>query len=286
MESPPNESKEEEDIFPESELSEEILINVISRNGTQKIQTRATATIEQLKKQIVEKFRLPNKFIRLISRGRVLEDGNTLEMYSIHNNAFVHFAISESPPQSTQQQRHTNLIDDQEQPRGFDRLHQFGFSDADIEQFRQQFHLHRLANTGFLTNSTATAEQLRAFEEEWMNSEANTGLPAGNTGRQSRTNASSRSPPSSASSTSTSSTSQTSNHHGDSVIQLGPLVEEESNPYGTNEDLIKGMIMGLFLGFIMVLWLPDQSLTSRTKAGILAGVTASVFFGILRLLVF
>jgi len=51
---------------------------------------------------------------------------------------------------------------------------------------------------------------------------------------------------------------------------------------GTYEDLVYGMLMGFWLGLIMLFFLFDSSLPRKTKYGILAGIGCNLSFGILR----
>jgi len=243
---------EEDEIVPLASIGQEVIINAIGREGLHKFQMRPTATVEQLKQRLIDKLRiLPTKFVRIIYRDRVLEDGHTLESYSMTNNSFLHYSISDVLSQDLQRNIQ-NRVAEPDELRGFDRLRGYGFSDSDVEQIRTQFHTHRMVNSGFL-NTNTSADYLRNLEDEWINNEAN---------------------------------NLETSHRAETVVQLGGPQEEDRNPYGTYEDLIKGIAMGFFLSFIMLLWLPDQSLPSRTKAGIIVGFGASVCFGILRLIVF
>lgn len=77
-----------------------------------------------------------------------------------------------------------------------------------------------------LYQTASDIREIRALEEEWMNSGADSRmLEAGSRGES-------------------------------ESIRFGPLEynSDYQTPLGSYEDLFKGVIMGFFLGFIMLLW--------------------------------
>jgi len=249
-----NEIFEDEKNENEESPNETLKLKIITNTTTTLIFVKPSYTIEQVKQQVEEKLKLPrdgSKVVKLIYRGRILEDGNTVESERLSNESFIHCTIT-SPPPPDQQIRQAEEIVDDNQIRGFDRFRYYGFSDVDIQQLRQQFHAHRLMSTGFLGNLSNEPNQLLNMEEEWINSEA------GSSGEQ----------------------------PNETVINMPPSHEDEESEYGTNEDLVKGIVMGFMLGFIMLLFLPESSLKMRTKVGIITGLSVSISFGILRLIIY
>jgi len=231
-----------------------ITLKIITLESTFNILSKKTTTVDQVKRQVAEHLQLsPDKTIRLISRGSILESGSTLDSFNISHNASIHCSISNNPG------RHQTVVqmeDNQEELRGFSRLREWGVTDTEIDQLRLQFHTAQLANNGFLHNNLDT-NHLMNLEEEWINSsvDSNAGFEEQNMSM--------------------------STHHRSSFNQF-----QEESEFGTYEDLVKGMAMGLILGLIMLLFLPDESLSIRTKYGIVAGVGISVGFGLLRLSMF
>ena len=142
--------------------------------------------------------------------------------------------------------------------RGFDRLRNAGFSDADISQLRRQFsHLHGDASSGGPGDdqgatgagvpgtgpipSAAREEELSRLEEQWIN----TGV-------------------------------------ADAGINEGEL---GGSPLGDDylEELI-GLLVGMFLGIMALFFLKEGGLFSRRqKRSILAGVAINFSFALVRM---
>lgn len=141
--------------------------------------------------------------------------------------------------------------------RGFDRLRNAGFSDADISQLRRQFsHLHGepsaggaggdgggatgLPGTGPIPSATRE-EELSRLEEQWINTGvADAGINEGEAG-------------------------------------LTPLGDDYL------EELI-GLLVGMFLGIMALIFLKEGGLFSRRqKRSILAGVAINFSFALVRM---
>ncbi|KAJ1967340.1 hypothetical protein IWQ62_001928 [Dispira parvispora] len=150
------------------------------------------ATIAQFKAKIAARRpAVRDKQLRLIFGGQLLNDDCTLLQYSKLKQRIESQIVHRARPDSTSQLADTHDVDDSpifvhcsasertevptanpapagqstttEPPlTGFDRLREAGFSEEDIANFRQQFHLFRGNNTD------ADPNQIRNLEEEWM----------------------------------------------------------------------------------------------------------------------
>jgi hypothetical protein len=196
-------------------------IKVILSNLPQQtipISILSTEKLFNLRKKIIEKLNLnPFQRVRLIFRGRILyedEDFKNIKDIGLFNHCFIHVII-----QNQRNSINTEINNLESSIRGFDRFRFFGFNDSEIQQFRYQFHSHRRMNEQFFRNNNENnnnSEYLLYLEEEWFNNEIN--------------------------------------NENSMNIPIHQVNNEEYTPYGTHLDLVKGIIMGFLLGFIMILW--------------------------------
>ncbi|KAF8170331.1 DUF2407 ubiquitin-like domain-containing protein [Mycena galopus ATCC 62051] len=147
-------------------------------------------TLKDVKDMIrCERPQLSNKRLRFIHSGRLLADTLVLHAWLVELDEKRKQSVEDDsgPPNSETTWMHCSVgreIEDGEdeegkeqkaqlQPaRGFDRLASVGFSEADIANFRQQFHSQSASNyldTDFETEEEYD-EHARALEEEWIDS--------------------------------------------------------------------------------------------------------------------
>ncbi|KAF4577294.1 hypothetical protein EYR40_009346 [Pleurotus pulmonarius] len=131
--------------------------------------------------------------LRLIHSGRLLTDGimlyewlslleerqkraldDTLPPSDSKEHVYIHCSVGPKMDPSEEEAEESMDQSGQLQPaRGFDRLVALGFSEDDVNNFRQQFHSHSNANyldsTDFETEEEYS-EHARALEEQWIDS--------------------------------------------------------------------------------------------------------------------
>jgi hypothetical protein len=126
--------------------------------------------------------------------------------------------------------------------RGFDRLLLSGFSPAEIQFLRGQYHARR-------GNQIATQEELYAAEEEWLEENQERGIMSEGVGGG-----------------------------GAGGLEF----EEEDASEGTQADFVLGCIMGFVFGIIMLFWIWDRGIVRKQKLGILCGIGANFTMGMMR----
>ncbi|KAJ6497785.1 DUF2407 ubiquitin-like domain-containing protein [Mycena sanguinolenta] len=147
-------------------------------------------TLEDVKHTIRrERPQLKNRRLRFIHSGRLLSDTLLLHSWLVEldekhkqsaeddsgpaksETTWIHCSVGREIEDGEDEAGHEQKA--QLQPaRGFDRLASVGFSEADIANFRQQFHSQSASNyldTDFETEEEYD-EHARALEEEWIDS--------------------------------------------------------------------------------------------------------------------
>ncbi|KAG1149050.1 hypothetical protein G6F37_001547 [Rhizopus arrhizus] len=107
------------------------------------------------------------KYIRLIHKGKVLCDNQTLKSYGIgkineinskatlYSPIYINCSLSDYTPQNTAFHTISSI--------GFDKLRDSGFTEEDIQYIRTQFHrLHG-------TTVDRTSKEAKNLEEQWLN---------------------------------------------------------------------------------------------------------------------
>ena len=100
---------------------------------------------------------LQGQLLRFVYRGVLLLDGTSISKSGVRRGAVILCAVSD-PSASTEAERAEGRI---EVVQGFDRFRQAGFSEEDIQSFREQFHATQ-------ANWDDDPEALRAREEAWI----------------------------------------------------------------------------------------------------------------------
>mmetsp|Transcript_6910 Transcript_6910/g.13683 ORF Transcript_6910/g.13683 Transcript_6910/m.13683 type:complete len:276 (+) Transcript_6910:303-1130(+) len=228
-------------------------IKTLDDSSCWEIEAEGSWTVRQLKDRLKEEYKLEGKRLRLIVLGRMLEDSNTLSSYGLKDNDFVHAAISDDVAPSPdvaidinrREGRARVAVEADDGHRGFDRLLQAGFSQAEVDFLRAQFHARR----GHMGRPLTEAEAVE-LEEEWLeqNQEDSTGMNLGG-GRDAR--------------------------------RLDRVMEEVAE--GTQADMFLGLVMGFVFGIIMLFWIWERGIPRRQKLGILCGIGCNLTMGMIRL---
>jgi len=142
-----------------------IKIKSVSLSDSFDMVVRENDTILNLIQKIRETKQLGMKSIRLIFRGKILKEHETIRNYGMQDMDNVHCAISDLQRPI----RNEGPPDVEDAPlRGLDRLREMGFNEDEIEQFRLLFYqAHRQR---ILSAVEAGEVDLRQLEEEWISS--------------------------------------------------------------------------------------------------------------------
>jgi Ubiquitin family len=83
-----------------------ISVKVKDSKGTAKqVQMASSGPVVELRKQIFELFQVPSETtIKLIFRGKLLEDAKTLDSYEIKNDSLVMFMVVKKNPEQLQRE--------------------------------------------------------------------------------------------------------------------------------------------------------------------------------------
>ncbi|KAI8983614.1 hypothetical protein BDB01DRAFT_131365 [Pilobolus umbonatus] len=108
-----------------------------------------------------------NKSIRLICRGRLMRDTDTL-IYYYHKQPIIHLhcALSDILPSSNTTLAHNKAKHNKKHLAGFDILSESGYNEEEIRNIRLQFHDMR-GTVGYIDGETPSEENIR-LEEDWM----------------------------------------------------------------------------------------------------------------------
>ncbi|KAL0489044.1 hypothetical protein AKO1_013479 [Acrasis kona] len=210
-------------------------------------------------------------FLRLIYQGKSMQDPMFLSFYNVSDCDFIHCAFSKTCPQqrkkalqSSRQNRgngapasrradETDGYESDEQPpvRGFDRLRESGFNEEEVLFFRNQFYASRQNLLQQFQQGSITGDDLRELEEEWMNEDDP------NSGNQ---------------------------HLDPSATDNNTQANLDAQTYleGNNYHMYAGILLGFFLGFVMLLLLLEKLVPRRFKYGVLAGISCNICFALIK----
>ena len=247
-----------------------------------------------------------NKYVRLISCGKMLADGNTLATYNISNGAFIHAVISDKKPNSvinnttngiemTTMNSNSNSIS-MNNLHGLDVLLAEGLSVDEVAAIRSYFrnsideYAGRDERLQIRDGENNVAYRAR-IEEAWMNaqpphSEFILNLPLDSPRRLGLGNMSgNRANPlllsfirgfvNQNNRENMMVMNNSNNNNNNSVM----LTNDES--LGSTRDFVFGIFFGVFFGFMSLLCVWDHNIPFRQKVGILIGVMIQIIMGTL-----
>eukprot|EP01089_Gocevia_fonbrunei_P010006 TRINITY_DN224_c0_g1_i1.p1 TRINITY_DN224_c0_g1~~TRINITY_DN224_c0_g1_i1.p1 ORF type:complete len:280 (-),score=31.34 TRINITY_DN224_c0_g1_i1:209-1048(-) len=265
----------------------ELVVHIKSVDwDTMSCRVSKNTTVLQLKQLIMQEKTIQNKILKLFSFGKLLGDDYTLAQLKINNGHFIHCAaVDVSLVSSPEPNSFTPL-------QGIDRLQEMGFPNSDLHSFRSQFRTLLVQRAIRVYNSETEPERrnaeqveqhlnrffseinesdIRELEDRWVDELMSHHLPIRSV------SPSNQRPNPSTSSERAASPSDRMRIYIDDDNSL-TFVED-----GTLLDLFYGMVLGFLLSFIMLFWLSDDSLTRRTRFGILAGLGCNLAFGLIQL---
>eukprot|EP01080_Neovahlkampfia_damariscottae_P006383 gene6383-10390_t len=206
-----------------------------------------TKTVRDLKNKIPKfcpEVDFKGKWIRLLYRGKFLEDHLSLKSTKLEDGDSMQCILSDKKPPESYGRKNKNrlkpIIEEEfYEPKGFDRLSESGFSEEEIEEMRTQFYRNKKELIDSINEGKITDEQLYEMEDEWINDENN----------------------------------QTTN-----------LEEEENeNMQGDLYDMFFGLVFGFFLSFISLIFMLERGTSSKMRYGILSGLLINFAFSIVRM---
>jgi hypothetical protein len=139
--------------------------------------------------------------------------------------------------------------------RGFDRLRNTGFSDAEISAIRRQFRIARgssPAPDGDGEEADGDADVDLEIEEAWLNSSGDDAVEAD------------------------------TDADGRSRSRMESRIVVTNSAEGTNIDFLLGCVCGYLIGILTLALLIDKNISRRWRVGIAAGIATNCAFGFLR----
>jgi hypothetical protein len=143
------------------------------------IKIKTNEPISNLKKEVIANYKdndinFERKTLRLIFKGKLLEDSFPIKYYKIENEDYIHCVVSESQTTNTRQTQarridleNGNSQEEIQLNRGFDRLRDAGFGSEEILLFRSQFYKGKEELLEKITKNEINDEDLFLMEEKW-----------------------------------------------------------------------------------------------------------------------
>lgn len=270
-----------------------IIVRYIDSNKGQNIKdleipTDGTLSYQKLKQSIRQSNPYcSNKRLKLIYNGRVLNEyfnfTNDLTINAETGKVYIHCVIGEELTRD--QLSKENQLDNREITRstnpeiiGFDRLLQQGFTQEDINDLRSQFEqIYNLDQPSAQINDLEEEERrqnyIRQLEERWIElTIGGNNNPNGTSG--SSINIDNPTRPGDGNNNVDTNAEETMTHPV-------PQAELEDNH---NEDLLIGLLVGVFLGVIGLIFITadDTVFNKRQKMAIIAGLFINFSIAIVR----
>ncbi|ABN64448.2 predicted protein [Scheffersomyces stipitis CBS 6054] len=220
--------------------------------------------------------------LRLIYSGRVLNENTNFRAEvkqpekSKENRIYIHCVIGEEL--TREQLAEENKLDKPQavsttpQVVGFDRLLQQGFSQEDVDDLRRQFY--SIYSPGSLGNSTRdqisdveeeenNQRAIHQLEERWIESTVNGGNAENATGDNQPFNAP---------------------HTATAAQDAPPQPSADLDDIHGNEELLLGLLLGIFLGVISIVFLmaDDSVFNKRTKHSVILGFIINIGLAVSR----
>lgn len=275
-------------------MSNENLISIKIKTGNHsndlKLTILSNETLKSLKERIKIELNCHEKFIRLISSGKLLEpDTASLSKLGIREGSFIHAVITSHEPRhnssndnqnssssssgtSSSSQLTSNTSTTPVQYRGFDRLTEIGLTIDETAALRSSFQSQiEEFSQGYPQRADEDEHSYRyRIEENWMREQGPTS--------EFRLNL-----PRSTSNSSNFNVSLPSFQTIRSVAETS-FYEEDTlhSNNGTMKEFIWGVLLGSTLGFLMIFCVWDRNISQRQKVGIMIGITIHMFTGYLQ----
>lgn len=274
----------------------DITIRIKTTNSSKEITltTNVKSTVDELKKQVSQELGIAgdDKYIRLISSGKMLTDNNTLASFHIKNGSFIHCVVSDKVSNSSNNNNINNSSGIEMTSignlHGLDLLLTEGLTIDEVAAIRSYFrtNIDEYASRDDrlqIREGESNINHRARIEEAWMNaqppnSEFILNLPLSSPRRlglgngsqnplllsliRGFVNQSNRENPS-------------LNNNSNNIF----VTNDES--IGTTRDFFFGICFGIFFGFISLLCVWDHNIPFRQKVGILVGVMIQLIMGAL-----
>ena len=253
--------------------TEMINLKVKIANSSQEIDLKISLndSVEELSNKVIVELGISGKYVRLVCAGKLLQPPTALlSNFNIFDGCCIHAAISDRSP-SAQFLQSSSAISpprtvDLSNLRGFDRLLNDGLNMDEVATIRAAFQpqLDTLA-ASIPRQQDETNENFRLrIEDLWMLSQGSFSEFNYNV-RRPRTDIGH---PQDSDSTSFISTNNTNF-----------LNEEENVPLGSEQDFLLGVIMGSFVGMIIIFCIWDRNVSHRSRMGMLVGIGLNILLG-------
>lgn len=257
-----------------SDLGNSISIHVRVAGKDHKLQVVDDTTPHGLREQLLAGPLADSagKRFRFISGGRVVPDDSTLRESGVKDGGHLHCIVTDQPAPSAPPGDAPDVAEEDVASRGFGHLRRMGFTDDEIQALRLHFRdeLRQVDEAAPEVEGESAQARIVRLEEEWMrvqppHSEFSVNVAA-------RLGASSVGLPDSAS----------DGIDRDLEAARRALYRDSEVEEGTTSDFVWGFVLGFFLGFLMLFWVWHGRVRRKQKLGILAGVTVSLVFSIMR----
>jgi len=267
--------------FQESmELAARDLKEIRIRKGTGEFSVKVSlldtvASLErEVKNALPECLENPNLRVRLIFQGRMVNENlqATLASMKIQARSVLHCVVS--PPRDEVRQA-TSALAASVPPttlgnmQGFDRLIRTGMTANEVAAIRTSFRpeVDMYANSSPQRPGESRDAYRFRLEEEWMARQGPTSDFVMNVSaflNDGRTVNSGRSP-----------LEQLLEGSG---ATTGYYEAGNATPMGTTQDFFSGVLIGFFIGFLVLFCVWDRNVSYRHRLGLLTGVTLSIMF--------
>ena len=283
-----------------------ISIRIKTTNSSKEIAltVAGSSKVDEIKRLVMIELGLvgqEDKYVRLISCGKMLADGNTLATYNVTNGAFIHAVISDKKPSSginngiEMTTMNSSSISNQyinlNGLVGLDALLSEGLSVDEVAAIRSYFrtsideYASRDERLQIREGENNVAYRAR-IEEAWMNvqpphSEFILNLPLDSPRRLGLGSMSgSRTNPLLLSFI-RGFVNQNRENRENMMNNNNSVMVTNDESLGSTRDFVFGIFFGVFFGFISLLCVWDHNIPFRQKVGILIGVMIQLIMGTL-----
>ena len=281
-----------------------ISIRIKTTNSSKEIAltVASSSKVDEIKRLVMIELGLvgqeDNKYVRLISCGKMLADGNTLATYNVSNGAFIHAVISDKKPNSginngieMTTMNSSSISNQYINLTGLDVLLSEGLSVDEVAAIRSYFrtsideYASRDERLQIREGENNVAYRAR-IEEAWMNaqpphSEFILNLPLDSPRRLGLGSMSgSRTNPLLLSFI-RGFVNQNRENRENMMNNNNSVMVTNDESLGSTRDFVFGIFFGVFFGFMSLLCVWDHNIPFRQKVGILIGVMIQLIMGTL-----